>query len=296
MFKISTLDDLVRNHVQDGDTVFVGGFGQNIPFAIGFEIIRQERRQLTLCRTGADILFDLMIAAGAVKKVVVGWIGNPGIGLNHAFTRAWGDGSVEIEESSNFAILLRLMAGALGIPFIPTRTLHGGDIAGRLASAMPLRCPFTDEPVMVVKALQPDLAIVHAQRADEDGNIQSWGIIGDTIEGVNASRRVIATVEEIVSRDVIRAAPERTIIPSWRISAIAKVQFGAHPSYSQDYYDRDDAFYHSYDKLARDKASLDRWIKDHIRDAGSWEGHLALTSHRRLEALARRAKSTIASG
>ena len=291
MSKVATLGEMVRNHVRDGDVLFVGGFGQNVPFAIGAEIIRQKRRELTLCRTGADILFDLLIAAGVVRKVVVGWIGNPGIGLNHAFTRALREGKIEIEESSNFTILLRLMAGALGVPFMPTRTLTAGDIPKRLSDARPMRCPFTDERLTAVKALKPDVAIVHAQRADPDGNLQSWGILGDTIEGVGASSRVIATVEEIVSRDTIRAAPEKTVVPGWRVAAIAQVEFGAHPSYSQGYYDRDDEFYQAYDHLARDAASLDQWIDDHIRKTGDWDEHLRLIGRERIESLVRRGRS-----
>lgn len=292
MSKVATLGEMVRNHVRDGDVLFVGGFGQNVPFAIGAEIIRQKRRELTLCRTGADILFDLLIAAGVVRKVVVGWIGNPGIGLNHAFTRALREGKIEIEESSNFTILLRLMAGALGVPFMPTRTLTAGDIPKRLSDARPMRCPFTDERLTAVKALKPDVAIVHAQRADPDGNLQSWGILGDTIEGVGASSRVIATVEEIVSRDTIRAAPEKTVVPGWRVAAVARVEFGAHPSYSQDYYDRDDEFYQAYDHLARDAAGLEQWIDDHVRKTGSWDEHLRLIGQERIESLVRRARSS----
>lgn len=276
MSKISTLEAMVREHVHDGASLFVGGFGQNVPFAIGAEIIRQRRRELTLCRTGADILFDLMIAAGAVRKVIVGWIGNPGIGLNHAFTRALRDGSIRIEESSNFAVLLGLMAGGLGIPYLPTRTLMGGDVPARLESALPIRCPFTDESLMAVKAIVPDVAIVHVQRADPEGNLQSWGVLGDTLEGAAASKTVIATAEEIVPTEAIRAAPERTVIPGWRVAAVSKVEFGAYPSYSQDYYDRDDDFYRSYDRFARDASGLERWIDDHIRAPATWEECLRL--------------------
>ncbi len=276
MSKISTLEAMVREHVHDGDSLFVGGFGQNVPFAIGAELIRQRRRELTLCRTGADILFDLMIAAGAVRKVIVGWIGNPGIGLNHAFTRALRDGSIRIEESSNFAVLLGLMAGGLGIPYLPTRTLAGGDVPARLESALPIRCPFTDESLTAVKAIVPDVAIVHVQRADPQGNLQSWGVLGDTLEGAAASKTVIATAEEIVSTEAIRATPERTVIPGWRVAAVAQVAFGAYPSYSQDHYDRDDDFYRSYDRLARDASGLERWIDEHIRATSTWEECLRL--------------------
>lgn len=278
MAKISTLDAMVREHVRDGDTLFVGGFGQNVPFAIGAEIVRQRRRDLTLCRTGADILFDIMIAAGVARKVIVGWIGNPGIGLNHAFTRALRDGKIQIEESSNFAVLLRLMAGGLGIPFMPTRTLAGGDVPARLKSVLPMRCPFTDESLMAVRALVPDVAIVHVQRADPEGNLQSWGVLGDTLEGAAAARKVIATVEEIVETGVIREAPEKTIIPGWRVEAVSRVEFGAYPSYSQDYYDRDDDFYRNYDRLARQAPDLERWIDEHIHGTATWEECLRLAA------------------
>lgn len=274
MSKILALDRMVAEHIADGDTIFVGGFGQNVPFAIGAEVIRQKRRNLTLCRTGADILFDLMIAAGAVQKVIVGWIGNPGIGLNHAFTRALASGELELEESSNFSVLLRLMAGGLGIPFVPTRTLTDGDIVKSLPSAQQLQCPFTNEPVIAIQALKPDVAIVHVQRADRFGNLQSWGVLGETAEGVTASRKVIATAEEIVEPEVIRANPGRTFVPGWRVAAVAEVPLGAYPSYCQGYYGRDDDFYRQYDQFSRSADELTCWIKNNVTDTVGWPDFL----------------------
>lgn len=272
--KLLPLSDLVRDHIHNGDVVFVGGFGQNVPFAIGFEIIRQRKRNLTLCRTGADILFDILIAAGCVKRVVVGWIGNPGIGLNHAFSRAIKAGQIELEESSNFGILLRLMAARLGLPYLPTRTLVAGDTAPRLANIRQIRCPFTDEPLMAVAALVPDVAIIHVQRGDQHGNLQGWGILGDSREGALAAKRIVASVEEVVAADTIRQEPERTIVPAYRVQAIAAAPLGSHPSYCEGYYGRDDEFYREYDLLSRDSAKLEEWIERHIRQTGDWGRYL----------------------
>lgn len=283
--KLTSLANLVRDHIHDGETIYVAGFGQNIPFAIGFELLRQKRRKLILCRTGADILFDMLIAAGAVHRIIVGWIGNPGIGLSHSFKRALSLGELEVEESSNFTVLLRLLAGSLGIPFLPTKTLLAGDIVEHLATARALDCPFTGQHLMAVAALIPDVAIVHAQRADAAGNIQAWGVLGDSLPGIMASRRIVATVEEIIPTELVQAEPEKTIVPAWRVAAVAHVPLGAHPSYCAGYYDRDDDFYRAYDDLSRDHAKLVGWLNDHIDGSDDWGGHLRRIGQPRLSGL-----------
>lgn len=256
--------------VADGDTVFVGGFGHAIPFALGHQLIRDGRRGLTICRSGTDILADQLIAAGCVAKVVFGWIGNPDIGLSHAFRRAVAAGAIDWEEWTNWSMVLRLQAAALGVPFLPARVLLAGDIPGHLPDLKTVTCPYTGELLAAIPALGPDVAIVHAQRADEEGNIQMWGVVGDTAVGALAARRIVVTVEEIVAGDVIRASPNLTVIPAHRVTAVAVVPWGAHPSYVQGYYTRDDDHYRHYGDVSRTaegtQAHLDRWIRGVDRD------------------------------
>jgi glutaconate CoA-transferase subunit A len=281
---LTTLPDAVAAHVQDGDTVFVGGFGQCIPFATAHEIVRQGRRNLTLCRSGADILFDMLIAAGCVGKVVFGYVGNPGIGLGHAFRRAVEAGTLEIEDWTNFAMVLRLHAGALGVPFLPTATLVGGDLPDAV-DVRRVTCPYTGERLSTVPALNPDVAIVHAQFADREGNVQLFGLSGDTIDGALASRRIFATVEEIVPSSVIRARPDRTILPGFRVSAVCEAPFGAYPAYVEGFYGRDDAAYAEWDKLARSSEKLEAWIASEVRGVRSFADYLARLDRTRLDDL-----------
>ena len=282
--KCISLAEAVSQNIADGHVVFVGGFGQCIPFAVGHEIIRQRRKELTLCRSGADILFDLLIAAGTTRKVIAGYVGNPGIGLAHAFRRAVQSGEIEVEDWTNFSLVLRLHAGALGIPYIPTATLIGGDMPGHV-DVRSIKCPFTGETLRAVPALRPDVAIVHAQRADEDGNIQLFGLTGDTLDGALASRRIIATVEEIVPRSVIRQMPDRTVLPGFRVAAVAHVPWGAYPSYVDGYYTRDDEAYGEWDELARSDEKLAAYIETDVLGTESFSETISRIDTRRLDAL-----------
>jgi glutaconate CoA-transferase subunit A len=218
--KLVPLEEAVRRHLHDGNTVFVGGFGQCIPFAIGHEIVRQGRKDLVLCRSGADIFFDLLIAAGCVAKVIVGYLGNPGIGRAHAFRRAAEGGAIDVEDWTNFAMVLRLHAAALGVPFLPAATMSGGDLPAAV-KVRTIACPYTGERLSAIPALQPDVALLHAQCADADGNLQLFGLPGDSVEGALASRKVIATVEEIVAPETIRQRPDRTVVPGFRVAAVS---------------------------------------------------------------------------
>jgi glutaconate CoA-transferase, subunit A len=283
--KLIDLSDAVARHVPDGATVFVGGFGQCIPFAIAHQIVRLRRTGLTLCRSGADILFDLLIAAGCVKKAIFGYVGNPGIGLAHAFRRAVEAGEIEVEDWTNFSMILRLHAGALGLPFLPTATLLGGDIPAGI-DVRPIACPFTGESLMAVPALRPDVAIVHAQCADSEGNLQLHGLSGDTLDGALASRTIIATVERIVPAAAIRAAPDRTALPGFRVAAVCEVPWGAYPSYVQGYYGRDDAAYSEWDALSRTAQSLSAWIDAQIHARPDFAGFVRGLDPKRLQALA----------
>jgi glutaconate CoA-transferase subunit A len=270
--KVRSLADVISEQVRDGDLVFVGGFGQGVPFALGREIIRQGKRDLTLCRTGADILFDLLIASGCVRAVIVGWIGNPGVGLSHVLRRALATNSLEFEETSNFGLLLRLHAGALGVPYLPTRSLTAGDIAAHApGSHRAIQCPFTGDDLMAVRALTPDVALVHAHRADRHGNVQMHGIVGDTLEGARASARVICSVEDIVTSKVIRAQPENTVLPASKVAAVCHLPLGAHPSYMSGVYDRDDVAYRDFDDISRDPDKLALFIEATVhRDHDSY--------------------------
>lgn len=283
--KLVGLADAVARHVPDGATVFVGGFGQCIPFAIAHEIIRQRRTGLTLCRSGADILFDLLIAAGCVRKAIFGYVGNPGIGLAHAFRRAVEAGALEVEDWTNFSMVLRLHAGALGVPFLPTATLLGGDIPAGI-DVRPIVCPFTQERMVAVPALRPDVAIVHAQYADSEGNVQLHGLSGDTLDGALASETIIATVEQIVPGATIRDVPDRTVLPGFRIAAVSEVRWGAYPSYVEGFYGRDDVAYTEWDALSRAAEPLTAWIDAQVRAVPDFASFVRTLDPSRLEALA----------
>lgn len=283
--KLVDLKDAVARHIGDGDTVFVGGFGQCIPFATAHEIVRQRRKDLVLCRSGADIVFDLMIAAGCVRKVVVGYLGNPGIGLAHAFRRAAEAGRIEVEDWTNFSMVLRLHAASLGIPFIPAATLTGGDLPAGLGLKT-VACPYSGEMLMAIPALRPDVAILHAQQADADGNVQLFGLPGDSIDGALASERIVVTVERIVAAADIRKQPDRTVLPAFRVAAVCHVPWGAYPSYVDGIYGRDDEAYAAWDGLSRDAAKLAAWIDSEIHGTADFATYLRHLDPPRLAALA----------
>lgn len=282
--RLMKLDEAVARFVHDGDTVFVGGFGQCIPFATAHEIVRQRRTGLTLCRSGADILFDMLIAAGCVRKAIFGYVGNPGLGLGHAFRRAVETGTLEIEDWTNFAMVLRLHAGALGVPFLPTATLVGGDLPAQV-DVRRVTCPYTGEVLAAVPALNPDIAIIHAQFADPEGNVQLLGLSGDTVDGALASRRILATVEEIVPASVVRGRPDRTIVPGFRVAAVCEVPLGAYPAYVEGFYGRDDVAYADWDKLARSADRLEAWLDAEVRGVASFADYLARIDPARIAAL-----------
>ena len=263
--KLTSLENCGAELVADGDTVFLGGFGHAIPYASGHELIRAGRRDLTICRSGTDILADQLLTAGCVKKVVFGWIGNPDLGISHAFRQAVREGSIEWEEWTNWSMVLRFQAAAMGVPFLPARVLLAGDIPGQLPDLETVACPYTGEPLAAIPALEPDVAIVHAQRADLEGNTQMWGVVGDTVAGALAARRIVVTVEEIVGGEVIRSSPDRTVIPGHRVTAVAVVPWGAHPSYVEGYYTRDDDHFRHHAETSRTlegrEAYLDRWVR-----------------------------------
>lgn len=265
--KLTTLRDAVRELVRDGDTIAIEGFTHLICFAAGHEIIRQRKRDLTLCRLTPDLIYDQMIAAGVCAKLVFSWAGNPGVGALNGFRRAVEKSeprAIELEEYSHFGMVARFMAGAARLPFYPLRSYAGSDLPQVNPRIRPVLSPYGDETVYVVPPLRPDVTIVHAQRADANGNTQIWGLTGVQKEAAFAAERVIVVVEELVEESVIRADPNRTVIPGLIVSAVVVEPWGAHPSYVQGYYDRDNPFYVEWDAISRSPASLEAWFSEWV--------------------------------
>lgn len=262
-----TMKEAMSRFVHDGDMVVMEGFTHLIPFAAGHELIRQRRRDLTLVRLTPDLIFDQMIAAGCARKLIFSWAGNPGVGPLHAFRRAVERGEpapLELEEYSHFGLALRLQAAAANVPFLPTRNFAGSDLPRVNPNIRRVTCPHSGEELWSVPALAPAVAILHAQRADAHGNTQIWGLVGVHKEVAFAAQRVVVVVEEIVSEEIIRGDPNRTLIPGFRVDAVVEEPFGAHPSYVQGYYDRDNDFYARWDELSRDSDGLLRYLDDWV--------------------------------
>jgi glutaconate CoA-transferase subunit A len=274
---LMTMHDAIAAHVHDGDTVAIEGFTAFICFSAAHEIIRQGRRELTLCRMTPDLIYDQMIAAGCARKLVFSYLGNPGVGALHCIRRAVEKGvpqPLEIEEYSHFGMVSRYMAGAARLPFFPLRSYLGADLAAVNPSIRFLDSPYGDGQVAVVPPLNPDVAIVHAQRADAGGNTQIWGLLGVQKEAAFAARRVIVVVEEIVDEAVIRSDPNRTVIPGLVVDAVVHQPYGAHPSYVQGYYDRDNQFYLEWDRLSQDEAATCAWLDEWVYGLDGWPGYL----------------------
>jgi glutaconate CoA-transferase subunit A len=278
MLKLTTLRDAISTLVHDGDTVVIEGFTHLICFAAGHEIIRQGRRDLTLCRLTPDLIYDQMIAAGCARKLVFSWAGNPGAGSLHAFRRAaegkGGAPPLELEEYSHFGMVARFSAGAAKLPFWPLRDYMGTDLPRANPRIRTVSCPFTGETLAAVPALSPDVTIIHAQRADGQGNTQIWGLLGVQKEAAFASKRVIVVVEELVDESVIRADPNRTISPGMIVDAVVAEPWGAHPSYAQGHYDRDNDFYVGWEEISRDPARLHRYLDEYVHGVRDRAGYV----------------------
>jgi len=276
--------DAVARFVHDGDTVVIEGFTHLICFAAGHEIIRQRRRDLTLARLTPDLIYDQMIAAGCARKLVFSWAGNPGVGSLHAFRRALegksvGEGGLEIEEYSHFGMVARFSAGAARLPFWPLRNYMGTDLPTANPRIRSVTCPYTGEALATVPALNPGVTIVHAQRADAAGNTQMWGLLGVQKEAAFASARVIVVVEELVEEDVIRSDPNRTVIPGMIVSAVVVEPWGAHPSYAQGYYDRDNEFYVAWENISRDPDQVARYLDEFVYGVSDRAGYMKTQPH-----------------
>ncbi len=263
MAEIVSLSDAVAELVQDGDIVALEGFTHLIPVAAGQEIIRQDRRDLTLVRMTPDIVYDQLIGAGCASTLIFSWGGNPGVGSLHRFRDAVQNGwpaPLEIEEHSHAGMANRYVAGASGLPFAVLRGYIGTDLPKVTSTIKQITCPFTGEQLTAVPAINPDVSIIHAQRADRAGNVQMWGLVGVQKEAVLAATRSLVTVEEIV--DELEPVPGAIVLPSWAVTRVAEVPGGAHPSYAQGYSERDNTYYADWDAISRDREAFEQWLAE----------------------------------
>jgi glutaconate CoA-transferase subunit A len=288
MDKLRSLQDAIVHEVQDGMSIAMGcGLESLIPFAASHEIIRQRKRNLTLIAPISDMQFDQLIGAGCVKKIIASWIGNVAAGLGHNYRRTAEAGvphPIEIEEHSNFTIGLGLQAAAMGLPFLPTKTVKGSDFKNGSQFAS-VRCPFTNEELLAVRAIKPDVAILHVQRADREGNAHAWGNFGVMREAALAATKVILTCEEIVDHDVILSDPNRNVIPGFVVSSVVHEPFGSHPSPTQGYARRDDNFFFEYHKETRSREGFEAWLQKWLLGVKDHREFLDLLGKERLAKL-----------
>jgi glutaconate CoA-transferase subunit A len=267
--KLCSMDEAVDRFVEDGATIAIEGFTAFICFAAAHEIIRQKKKELVLCRLTPDLIYDQMIAAGVAKKLVFSYLGNPGVGSLHCVRRAVEKAvprNLAIDEYSHFGMVGRYIAGASKLPFFPLKSYSGSDLPKVNDSIRFVDSPYGGDQVAVVPPLNPDVAFLHAQRADEQGNTHIWGLVGVQKEVAFASKKVVVVVEEVVDESVIRHDPNRTLIPGLIVDAVVHEPFGAHPSYVQGYYDRDNAFYLDWDRISRDRKLTEEWLEEWVHE------------------------------
>lgn len=290
--KLLTMQEAVDRFVADGCSVAIEGFTAFICFAAGHEIIRQGKQDLTLIRMTPDLVYDQMVAAGVAKKMIFSYLGNPGVGSLYAIRRAVEKGipqPLEIEEYSHFGMVGRYIAGASKLPFFPLRSYLASDMVDANPRIKFVQNPYDEDgedQIAVVPPLNPDVAFLHAQRADARGNTQIWGLLGMQKEIAFASEKVVVVVEEIVDEDVIRRDPNRTLIPGVVVDAVVHEPYGAHPSYAQGYYDRDNEFYLDWGKRSRDAAATEAWLEEWVYGAPDRAAYLEKLGQERIEALA----------
>jgi len=287
MNKLRSMRDAIAEFVPDGSSVAMGlQLEQMIPFAAGHEIMRQNKRDLRLIGPISDCLFDQIIGAGCVKDVVAAWVGNVMMGQAYNFRRATESGAIRVFNMTNFTIALGLQAGAMGVPFLPTRSAMGSDVPKGNHFFYQIISPFEPkETLFAVRAIVPDVTVLHVQRADEEGNAHCWGNLGVMQEAVRAAKTVIVVAEEIVSREVIASDPNRTVVPGFLVSALVHESFGAHPSPVQGYYSRDNESFRAYHAETKNVAEYARWKAkwvDGVRDRKEYLGQLG---SERVEAL-----------
>jgi glutaconate CoA-transferase subunit A len=266
MAEIISLAEAIQRFVNDGDSIALEGFTHLIPTAASHELIRQNKRELTLIRMTPDLVYDLLIGAGCAKRLVFSWGGNPGVGSLHrlrdAVEKGWPQ-PLEIEEHSHAAMANAYVAGASGLPFAVLRGYQGSDLVKVNPRIKFIDCPFTGEKLAAVPSVRPDVTVIHAQKADRKGNVLLWGILGVQKEAALAAKRCIVTVEEIV--DDLNAPMNACVLPSWALTAVCHVPGGAHPSYALGYSERDNRFYQAWDPIARDRETFSAWIDEYIR-------------------------------
>jgi glutaconate CoA-transferase subunit A len=272
MSKVMTMKQAIAGHVHEGDFLYIGGYICRTPFSAIHEIIRQDKRNLTITRSNAADDFDLLIGAGMVKRFIATFLSLGFYGLGQCYRRSVEKGiphRIEVEEYTNLSLPMMLMAGALGMPFVPVKDMVGTDLMQVRAfmgehKYKIIDSPFDGSPVMLVPALNPDVAIIHVQQADEAGNAQMWGIGGDCKWGANAARKVIVSCERIVSRETIGKDPSRTIVPAFKVAAVVEEPFGAHPGYTPGFYDADFGFGYVYQQASNTvedfQVFLDEWV------------------------------------
>ena len=287
MSKLLCMSDAIANFVADGASVALGlQMEQMIPFAAGHEIIRQKKRGLTLIGPISDILFDQIIAAGCAEQVIAAWVGNVMMGSAYNFRRAIEQDEFKIFNMTNFTVALALQAGAMGVPFLPTRTALGSDVPNGNHFFYQIVSPFSPkEPLWAVRALNPDVTIVHVQRADREGNGHCWGNFGVMLDGVRAAKRVIVVAEEIVDPEVIASDPNRTVIPGFMVSAVVHCPYGAHPSPVQGYHNRDNAFFRQYHEQTKTKTDSDAWLERWVYSAADRRAYMNQLGACRVEEL-----------
>ncbi|GAA4659700.1 CoA transferase subunit A [Amycolatopsis dongchuanensis] len=276
--KTTSMREAIASFVRDGDTVALEGFTHLIPTAAGHEIIRQGRRNLTIVRMTADIVVDQLLAGGCVTKLVSSFVGNSSAGslgelrrrIEHADPEP-----LEFEEYSHHGMICRYLAGAQRLPFFPLRSYAGSDLPSVNPAIRTVSSPYSDERIHVVPPVNPDVTIVHAQRADRAGNTQIWGLTGVQAEAVFAAAKAVVVVEEIVDDDVVRSDPNRTVIPAHAVDAVVECPRGAHPSFAQGYYDRDNAFYRAWSGISRDRERLREWMAEWVHGTADHAAYVA---------------------
>jgi glutaconate CoA-transferase subunit A len=277
MMKLTSMKEAISRYIQDGAVIAIEGFTAFICFSAAHEIIRQKKTGLTLCRMTPDLIYDQMVAAGCASKLVFSYLGNPGVGSLHCIRRAVEKGipvPLKIEEYSHFGMVGRYTAGAAKLPFFPLRSYYGADLADANPKIEFIDDPYGSGQISVVPALNPDVAIIHAQRCDEQGNTQLWGLVGMQKEAAFSANHVIVVVEEIVDEEVVRSDPNRTLIPHMIVDAVVCQPRGAHPSYVQGYYDRDNQFYLSWDQISRDEKLVETWLEEWVYSLEDWDDYL----------------------
>lgn len=278
MSKLVSMKAAISKYVNDGESVYIAGFTHLIDFSAGHEIIRQRRKNMKLVRMTPDIIYDQMVAAGVSSSLVFSYMGNPGVGSLHCVRRSIEKKypiSIEVEEYTHGSLISALFAGGAGIPFFPVNAVSNSELSLHNQNFKVTRDPFTNKDVLLVRPMKVDVGIIHVQRADKEGNSQIWGITGEQKEVAFAARKVIVSAEEIVDTEVIKGDPNRTIIPGFVVSAVVSDSWGAHPSYAQGFYDRDNDFYVKWDKISRNVQDTEKYLEDWVYGIDSREEYMA---------------------